>query len=113
MGRARNLIEGGKRVIMKTNIINAIKSKRKVELNYKGEGYRIVCPHAIYISTIGNTLVDFYQLSGYSTHSEKIPDWRTFDIEKITALKILDDTFDVAPGYNPFSNKYSNAIAKI
>lgn len=98
---------------MKNNIINAIKSRCKVELNYKGEGYRIVCPHAIYISTTGKTLLDSYQLSGYSNHSEKIPDWRPFDIEKITALKILDDTFNVAPEYNSLSDRYSNAIAKI
>ncbi len=98
---------------VKNKIIDAIKSKHKVELNYKGEGYRIVCPHVIYISTTGKVLVDSYQLSGYSNHSEKIPDWRPFDIEKITTLKILDDTFDVAPGYNPFSDRYSNAIAKI
>lgn len=94
-------------------IINAIKSKQKVELNYKGEGYRVVCPHAIYISITGKTLIDAYQLSGYSTHFEKIPDWRQFDIEKITALKNLDDTFNIAPGYNPLSDKYSNAITKI
>lgn len=42
-------------------IINAIKSKQKVELNYKGEGNRVVCPHAIYISSTGKTLVDCYQ----------------------------------------------------
>lgn len=98
---------------MKNNIINAIKSRCKVELNYKGEGYRIVCPHAIYISNTGKTLVDSYQLSGYSNHYEKIPDWRPFDLEKITALKILDETFDIATGYNPLSDRYSNAIAKI
>lgn len=94
-------------------IINAIKSKQKVELNYKGEGYRVACPHAIYISSTGKTLADCYQLSGYSTHSEKIPDWRPFDIAKITELIILDETFDIAPGYNSFSDRYSNAIKKI
>lgn len=100
-------------MIVKNMIIEAIKSKRKVELNYKGEGNRIVCPHVIYISTAGKTLIDAYQLSGYSTHFEKIPDWRQFDVEKITAFKNLDDTFNIAPGYNPLSDKYYNAIAKI
>lgn len=100
-------------MIVKNKIIEAIKSKRKVELNYKGEGYRIVCPHAIYISTTGKTLIDAYQLSGYSTHFEKIPDWRQFDIEKITVANNLDDTFNIAHGYNPLSDKYFNAIARI
>lgn len=98
---------------VENKIINAIKSKQKIELNYKGEGYRVVCPHAIYISSTGKTLVDCYQLSGYSTHSEKIPDWRPFDIAKITELKFLDEAFDIALGYNPFSDRYSNAIIKI
>ena len=98
---------------MMDNIINAIKSKCKVEVNYKGEGYRIVCPHVIYISNTGKTLVDSYQLSGYSNHREKIPGWRPFDLEKIVALKILGETFNIAPGYNPLSDRYSNAIAKI
>lgn len=96
-----------------TKIINAIKSKQKVKLNYKGEGYRVVCPHVIYISGAGKTLVDCYQLSGYSTHSEKIPDWRPFDIAKITELITLDETFDIALGYNRFSDRYSNVIIKI
>ena len=98
---------------IENKIIEAIKSKSKVELNYKGKGHRIVCPHAIYISSTGKTLVDCYQLSGYSTQSEKIPDWRQFDITKITELKFLNEPFDTAHGYNPFSDKYSNAIMKI
>jgi predicted DNA-binding transcriptional regulator YafY len=94
-------------------IIEAIKSRRQVEINYKGEGFRMVCPHALYISSTGKTLVDSYQVSGYSNHSEQIPDWRPFDILKITELKVLDETFELAPGYNPSSDRYSNAIAMI
>ncbi len=94
-------------------IIEAIRSKCKVELNYKGEGYRIVCPHAIYISTGGNIRVDSYQVSGYSSHSKKSPHWRPFDVAKITELKILDEPFDTVHGYDPFSQKYVNAIVKI
>ncbi len=94
-------------------IIDAIKSRRKVEINYKNEGYRLVYPHALFISPTGKTLVDSYQISGYSNHPEQIPDWRPFDILKITELKVLDETFELAPGYNPSSDRYSNAIAMI
>ena len=98
---------------IQTQIINAIKSRHKVELNYKGEGYRLVCPHALYISSTGKTLVDSYQLSGYSTHAEQIPGWRPFDISKITEIRVLDETFEIAPGYNPSSERYLNAIAMV
>lgn len=98
---------------IQNQLINAIRLKRKIELNYKGEGFRVVCPHAIYVSTTGKTLVDAYQISGYSNHSETIPDWRPFDILKITALMVLDETFNIAPGYNSLSDRYLNAIAKI
>jgi predicted DNA-binding transcriptional regulator YafY len=98
---------------IQNQIIEAIRLKHKVELNYKGEGLRIVCPHALYISTSGRIRVDSYQVSGYSSHSNKCPYWRPFDIAKITGLKILNETFVTAPGYDPLSHKYSNAIFKI
>ena len=98
---------------IKETIIFAIKSRKKVELNYKGEGLRLVCPHALYISSTSKILVDSYQLSGYSTHAEQIPGWRPFDISKITEIKVLDEIFEVAPEYNPSSKRYSNVIAMI
>jgi hypothetical protein len=98
---------------IQNQIIEAIRSKCKVELNYKGEGLRIVCPHAMYISTSGKIRVDSYQVSGYSSHSNKSPYWRPFDIAKITGLKILNETFNAVQGYDPLSHKYMNAIVKI
>ena len=38
---------------IQNQITEAIRSKCKVELNYKGAGLRIVCPHAVYISPSG------------------------------------------------------------
>ena len=98
---------------IQAQIINAINSRRRVELNYKGDGCRVICPHALFISSTGKTLVDSYQLPGYSTHHEQIPGWRPFDISKITEIRVLDETFDSAPGYNPLSDRYSSAIAMV
>ncbi len=94
-------------------IIDAIESRRKVQINYKNEGYRLVCPHVLFIGPTGKTLVDSYQVSGYSDHPEQIPNWRPFDISRITELRVLDKTFELAPGYNPSSDRYSNAIAMV
>jgi predicted DNA-binding transcriptional regulator YafY len=98
---------------IQNQIVEAIQSKCKIQMNYKGEGLRIICPHAMYISTSGKVRVDSYQLSGYSSHSNKYPYWRPFDITKITELKVLNERFDVAHGYNPFSPKYLHSIVKI
>ena len=98
---------------IQNQIIEAIRSKCKVELNYNGEGLRIVCPHAMYISPSGKIRVESYQVSGYSSHSNKSPYWRPFDIAKITGLKILNETFNTAHGYDSLSHKYVNAIVKI
>jgi hypothetical protein len=100
-------------VNIQNQIIEAIRSKCKIELNYKGDGIRIVCPHAMYISPSGKIRVDSYQVSGYSSHSEKSSYWRPFDIAKITELKYLNETFSTEPGYDPLSRNYSNAIIKI
>ena len=97
---------------IQNQIIEAIRSKCKVELNYKGAGLRVVCPHAVYISPSGNIRVDSYQVSGYSSHSREFPHWRPFDIAKITGLRILNETFSPVPGYEPLSHKYSNAICQ-
>lgn len=95
-------------------IIDAIRSKNQLKLNYEGEGYRIVCPHILYYSSRGNKLLDTYQISGYSKHSEEIPGWRPFDTSKITELAILDDNFEVAQGYNPSNrDRYHTIIAEI
>jgi hypothetical protein len=99
--------------IIQNQLGEAIRSKCKVELNYKGAGLRIVCPHAVYISPSGNIRLDSYQVSGHSSHSHEYPHWRPFDIAKITDLRILNETFSTIPGYDPLSHKYSNATVKI
>ena len=84
-----------------------------MEINYKGEGKRLLCPHALFTSTQENILVDAYQLGGYSNHSEDVPGWRQFNIHDISSMAILNESFDIAPGYNPTSDRYNNALAII
>lgn len=96
------------------HIIEAIRAKRKMRMNYNQEGHRLVCPHVLYYSASGNKLVDVYQVSGYSNHPEKIPGWRPFYVSEITEINILDETFDIADGYNPYdTDRYHTIIAKI
>ncbi len=106
-------MQGETKMDIQRQIIDAIESRCKVQINYDNEGYRLVCPHALFISSTGKTLVDSYQISGYSNRPEQIPLWRPFDVSKITELKVLDETFELASGYRPLSDRYSNAIAMI
>jgi hypothetical protein len=98
---------------IQNQIAEAIKLKCKIELNYKGTGPRIVCPHAMYVSSRGKIRVDSFQVSGYSSHYKRLPYWRPFDISKIAGIKVLNENFIPAPGYDPLSNKYSKALTKI
>lgn len=95
-------------------IIEAINTRRKMKVNYNHKGYRIVCPHVLYYNASGNKMVDVYQISGYSSHPESIPGWRPFDLSEITEINILDETFDIAYGYNPYNiDHYPTIIAKV
>lgn len=95
-------------------VIEAIRLRKKLKLNYKGEGYRIVCPHILYFSDIGNKLLDAYQVSGYSKNPKDVSGWKPFYISEITDVVILDDTFEIAPGYNPSNrSRYLTIVAKV
>lgn len=41
---------------MQSQIVEAILSMKKMKINYKGEGNRLICPHALFISSNGNSL---------------------------------------------------------
>lgn len=95
-------------------IIEAISLRKKLKLNYKNEGYRVVCPHILYFSDVGNKLLDAYQVSGYAKNLKDVPGWKPFYISEITDLVVLDDTFEIASGYNPSNrNKYLTIVAKV
>jgi len=85
---------------MKTLITEAIKGKKCIQFNYDDDGSRMVEPHCIGISIAGNPVLRAFQTSGHSL-SGGTPDWRLFDLSKITGLKILEQTFPKArPDYH-------------
>ena|SRR3989338_4265370 len=90
----------------------AIEARRFVSFTYEDKLIRKASPHAVYYSTTGKLNLDAFQYDGYSK-TGKLPDWRNFTLDKIRHLQILDEKFEVAPGYKPHSIKYSRAICKI
>lgn len=93
-------------------LITAIDSRRLVNFNYENQSIRRAAPHAVYISSAGNKNLDAYQFDGYSK-SGNLPDWRNFLLSKIQNLEILDEKFEIAPGYKTHSPKYNRSIHKI
>jgi predicted DNA-binding transcriptional regulator YafY len=87
---------------MEQELIDAINAKKVVEFTYGGHP-RVTEPHVLGVSD------DVVQLLGYqiggSSSSGGIPEWRRFDLSKISGLRTTQQTF---PGKRPFpSRKHS------
>jgi hypothetical protein len=74
----------------------AILQRRLVEFKYH-RSTRVLEPHVLGIHRGVKQLFGF-QIDGQS-RSGKLPDWRRFDVEKITEFNVLDDEF---PGGRPY-----------
>ncbi len=91
---------------------SAIQERRFVNFHYEDQPIRKAAPHAVYYSTAGNLNLDAFQYDGYSK-TGRLPDWRNFTLDKIRNLEILEETFEIAHGYNPRSSKYSRFVCKV
>ncbi len=88
---------------MKYIIEQAITSKKLITFTY-GRHPRVVEPHVLGIKA-GITQVLGYQVGG-SSSSGGLPEWRRFDLLKISELKLSDKSF---PGPRPCpSEKHSS-----
>ena len=95
-------------------ICKAIKEMRRLKINYKGEGWRIIEPHCFGYDKRGCKKLRAYQVSGYS-ESGKSEGWKLFNVDEIEEIEILDEHFDEPrPKYNPYGDKHiPNIICKI
>lgn len=84
-------------------IEQAIRSKSIVEFNYGGH-WRVAEPHVLGVSG-GSVQLLGYQIGG-SSSSGGIPEWRRFELSRISGLSITNNTF---PGRRPFpSGRHSS-----
>lgn len=91
----------------------AIKQKQCVAIRYRDQHQiRVLEPHAIYADENGETVVDCYQVRGYSASGRPAPFWRPFRLKKITAISLLQETFAprVADGFSPTKLKYRKGL---
>lgn len=100
-------------------LIKAIREKHPVKFEYikldKINGERIGNPYAIYKDPdTQNINIHLYQTAGVSDSELKPTPWRTFIIEHMQNIEIVENqVFEVAEGYNPLYSKYSDCIEKI
>lgn len=71
----------------------AIKERLEVELYYDG-GIRRVHPHLLFVDSKGCRLLRVWQVSGFSHHPESLPQWRSFDVEQISQMHVLESHFE-------------------
>ncbi len=74
------------------NLHYAIQNHLLVEFNYNGEGVRVAEPFCLGKTTAGNVALRAFQLRGYTTSI--IPEWKLFDLAKVSDLKVLSEGFD-------------------
>jgi hypothetical protein len=89
----------------------AILERRVLSFTYEGDALpaRTGHPHALFLGATGETLVDVFQVAGF-TATGSLPCWRSFNVEKIISARPLDSTYEPAPGWDPDGPKYAGGI---
>lgn len=77
--------------IMNEMIWYAILGKRKISFDYNGHR-RIIEPH-VYGMKKGKDQIQVRQVGGQTSDGETLPVWRRMNLEGVTNMKILDETF--------------------
>lgn len=81
-------------------ICEAIEKKRLLQFSCD-DLTRIVEPRLLGRKTSGKDALSAYLVEGY-TESDRKPYWRSYSVEKMDFLVLLDETFtDARAGYNP------------
>jgi hypothetical protein len=98
-------------VTIEATVQAAIHERRTLRFSYQGDSLpqRIGHPHAIFLGPSGETMVDVFQVDGFSS-SGPLPAWRSFDVDKIVAAERLETTYELAPGWDPDGAKYAGGI---
>ncbi len=103
---------------------HAIREKKKISFEYnkpgKTSGQRIGNPYAIFILTaksgVQSTKVHLVQTAGVSDSKDvsPFPDFRMFNIQELSNIEVLDETFEpTSKKYNPSWEGYKDVISKV
>ncbi len=81
-------------------ICQSIKTKKRLLINYKNTGKRIIEPHIFGRDEKGEMKLRAYQREGYSESGEP-EGWKLFIVDYINQMSELKENFLVRPDYNP------------
>lgn len=95
----------------KNEIDHAIEEHKKLEIVYDGV-IREVAPHILGRSSTGQLILSTFQFH-HSLDPFKNNQWRSFIVEKIDSLRILDETFYPRFDYNPFDRTFLDVMSQI
>jgi hypothetical protein len=99
-------------MMLRELICQAISERRLIRFDYKGEE-RIVEPHLLGERTSGNEALSAWQVGGFS-ESNSQPPWRSYLLDKMAQLVILEQQFDgPRPGYNPHDSTMSRIFCRL
>jgi len=82
-----------------TEIAAAIGTHTRLTIWYSG-GARLIEPHAYGTSQAGKELLKAFQVSGHS-NSARPTGWKTFRVDRITAILPTDEIFSPQPDWTP------------
>lgn len=97
---------------IENTLSQAMTQRKWVNFSYEGKAVRKVAPHVLFLDSAQNKLLDAYQQQGYS-QTGHLPNWRTFLLEKIEDMHVLNEHFEIAPGYNREAKKYERVVYRV
>lgn len=97
---------------MNQKIIEAIENYYILEFDYNGH-HRIVEPHTYGVNHKGNEILAAYQIEGTSDKGD-VPVWKQFTTDKISNLKVLNETFSgTRNGYKRGDSRMDEIYAEL
>lgn len=96
---------------VEAEVIEAIAGRNEMTLDYRGDGERVVQPHALFRRSDGKVFVDALQTGGYSA-SGAPEGWRQFEMSAIVAADRRDASFEPSSEYDPSSDRYKAGLIK-
>ncbi|MFQ5994582.1 MAG: hypothetical protein ACE5K1_05765 [Acidiferrobacterales bacterium] len=94
-------------------LTKAAKERRRAAIRYNGQHHlRVVEPHVIYMDDEGSIVADCYQVKGHSVAGKAAPFWKTFRVNKINAVFLLNAPFEAAKaqGFRLNKQNYSRGL---
>lgn len=100
-----------KKIISFNLVQSAVTTSQYIEIDYP-PGRRVVAPHILGRTSSGEIMLSVYQVSGASD-SDETTGWKSFHLDRISHVAILDKKFSPHPDYNSHDSRIPEIIVKV